>query len=72
LSVITCPLSEDGADLRWNVAALCPSHHREAHYGIEAPQVRLRLVKFLTDAYPEMANVIGKPIVPAVDMTPVS
>lgn len=27
------PLSEDGPDVVSNVVALCPNHHREAHYG---------------------------------------
>ncbi|WP_447759610.1 HNH endonuclease [Pseudomonas moraviensis] len=29
------PLSEEGADVSSNVIALCPEHHREAHYGFE-------------------------------------
>lgn len=65
------PLAEDGADLEWNVAALCPSHHREAHYGMRAPEIRLRLVEFLTDLYPERASMIGKSIGQAVDLTAV-
>ncbi|WKL56446.1 HNH endonuclease signature motif containing protein [Asticcacaulis sp. ZE23SCel15] len=28
------PLSEFGADEVWNMIALCPTHHREAHYGL--------------------------------------
>lgn len=38
------PLSEGGADSVFNVVALCPSHHREAHYGERAPTLRRQLL----------------------------
>lgn len=34
------PLSEGGADKVNNVAAVCPNHHREAHYGAGAAVIR--------------------------------
>lgn len=34
------PLSEGGRDVLSNVAALCPNHHREAHFGSSAPVIR--------------------------------
>jgi len=34
------PLSEGGLDSPSNVAAVCPNHHREAHFGISAPVIR--------------------------------
>ncbi len=41
------PLAEDGPDSVSNVVALCPNHHREAHYGREAKTIRERLLKIL-------------------------
>ncbi len=43
------PLSEDGPDSEENVAALCPNHHREAHYGIERSSMRQQLQQIVTD-----------------------
>lgn len=46
------PLSEGGSDAVENVIALCPNHHREAHFGENAEQVRRSLferVKELAD-----------------------
>lgn len=37
------PLSEGGEDRPENVAALCPSHHREAHHGAAAQEISKRL-----------------------------
>ena len=34
------PLSEGGADSVKNAAAVCPNHHREAHYGASAAVIR--------------------------------
>lgn len=34
------PLSEGGADTVWNVIALCPNHHREAHYGCNSAGIK--------------------------------
>lgn len=33
-------LSEGGSDSPSNVAAVCPNHHREAHFGTSAPVIR--------------------------------
>lgn len=41
------PLAEGGADSASNVVALCPNHHREAHYGRDAMSIRERLLKTL-------------------------
>jgi 5-methylcytosine-specific restriction enzyme A len=37
------PLSEGGADNLTNVAALCADHHRQAHVGINANEIRIAL-----------------------------
>lgn len=37
------PLSENGSDTVDNVVALCPNHHREAHFGESAVQFRKEL-----------------------------
>ncbi len=34
------PLAEGGDDTIENAACVCPSHHREAHHGKEAKQLR--------------------------------
>ncbi|MCP2080809.1 UNVERIFIED_ORG: hypothetical protein J2W74_001995 [Methylorubrum zatmanii] len=39
------PLSEGGRDHPDNVACLCPSHHREAHHGIAASDIRASLIQ---------------------------
>ena len=41
------PLSEGGSDTQRNVAALCANHHREAHHGARAPEIRDFLLKKL-------------------------
>lgn len=38
------PLSEDGLDVIANVAALCPSCHRETHYGAKRAALRQQLL----------------------------
>ncbi len=45
------PLSEGGADKDNNVAALCPSHHRQAHHGFDASAIRKALQKYLSQTY---------------------
>lgn len=37
------PLSDGGPDVKDNVAAICPNHHREAHYGSRALEIRHKL-----------------------------
>ena len=43
------PLSEEGADSINNVIALCPNHHREAHYGKEKENIKSKLLKIISD-----------------------
>lgn len=38
------PLSEGGPDRESNVMALCPAHHREAHFGLERENLRALLL----------------------------
>lgn len=45
------PLSEDGSDSERNVAALCPNHHREAHYGKCRVEIKTRLIARLESAW---------------------
>jgi 5-methylcytosine-specific restriction protein A len=47
------PLSEKGPDRVWNVAALCPNHHREAHYGATRNAMRAHLAHLLVPAAPQ-------------------
>ena len=44
------PLSKGGEDSTANVVALCPSHHREAHFGCNAGQIALQLAEYLEGA----------------------
>lgn len=39
------PLSEFGPDNESNIAALCPNHHREAHYGFSKEEIKIELLK---------------------------
>jgi 5-methylcytosine-specific restriction protein A len=41
------PLGEGGADSGENIAALCPNHHREAHYGARRDEIRGTLLSRL-------------------------
>ena len=41
------PLSESGPDTVTNVVAVCPNHHREAHYGEQRDTVRTELLAYL-------------------------
>ncbi len=41
------PLSDDGPDAEDNVAAICPNHHREAHHGSRAAEIRQKLLEHL-------------------------
>lgn len=56
------PLAEDGADRVWNVLALCPSHHREAHYGIRRAEMRAQLRVLLAGMYPEQVASHDQPL----------
>lgn len=44
------PLSNGGPDTIYNVAALCPNHHREAHYGLNAEIIRKTLLERIEDS----------------------
>jgi len=56
------PLSEDGSDTVSNVIALCPNHHREAHFGKEAESFKgelLRVVAKLNKSMQPTAKAAG-------------
>jgi 5-methylcytosine-specific restriction protein A len=48
-------LASGGADRVWNVVALCPSHHREVHYGSERGGLQDQLNQLLWKFYPKGA-----------------
>jgi 5-methylcytosine-specific restriction endonuclease McrA len=50
------PLAELGVDRVWNVAALCPTHHREAHHGSRRAQIKTQLLDLLASMYPQQAG----------------
>jgi 5-methylcytosine-specific restriction protein A len=52
------PLEDEGADAEWNMAAICPGEHREAHYGERAQTIGQRLLAFLIARYPAQEPVI--------------
>lgn len=52
------PLEDEGADAEWNMAAICPGEHREAHYGERAQAIGQRLLAFLIERYPARETVI--------------
>lgn len=58
------PLSEGGADSELNVAALCPNHHREAHYGSDRERFKERLLEKIEGSYAE--QVVAGGVQPAV------
>ncbi|MEZ4748446.1 MAG: HNH endonuclease signature motif containing protein, partial [Calditrichia bacterium] len=45
------PLSEDGSDDELNVIALCPNHHRIAHYGKDKLSIQKSLTKKIIEIY---------------------
>lgn len=53
------PLGEGGADRVWNVASLCPNHHREAHSGANASIIRGQLIAMLDEMYPPGGRAFG-------------
>lgn len=46
------PLSEAGSDRIWNVVALCPNDHREAHFSERAATIRAEMLEYLDVRYP--------------------
>lgn len=56
------PLSEKGMDLVTNVIALCPNHHREAHYSNRRVPLRVQLLGKVVEAN---IRVMGDVAVPA-------
>lgn len=55
------PLAQRGVDRIWNVVALCPTHHREAHYGSRRAQMKAQLIELLTTMYPQQAGMQEAP-----------
>ena len=45
------PLSEKGSDDVNNVIALCPNHHREAHFGIHKNELREDFLNLIKSKY---------------------
>ena len=41
------PLGDGGIDAESNIAAICPNHHREAHHGVRATEIRQTLLSKL-------------------------
>lgn len=50
------PLAKRGADRVWNVVTLCPTHHREAHYGSRRAEMKAQLLELLATMYPQHAG----------------
>lgn len=46
------PLGQGGPDRTWNVTALCPNDHREAHFGERAETIQSELLQFLSEFRP--------------------
>lgn len=46
------PLSEKGPDQEWNVVAICPNDHRQAHFAEGRAALRDQLIKHLLRIYP--------------------
>jgi predicted restriction endonuclease len=40
-------LADEGADRMTNVIALCPNHHREAHYGVSRNELEARMAQIV-------------------------
>ncbi len=65
------PLSEGGEDRPENVAALCPSHHREAHHGAAARELRKQLKALrAAEAAAESAAAATAPASGAMSLAP--
>jgi predicted HNH restriction endonuclease len=47
------PLREGGTDSEDNIAAICPNHHREAHHGTRALEIRQTLLRKLKHLVPK-------------------
>jgi len=47
------PLGKNGVDELWNVVAVCPNHHREAHFGNNRSEMLDQLVGYLSNKYPQ-------------------
>lgn len=55
------PLSEGGADSETNVAALCPNHHREAHFSVDQEQFKQSLLRKVKGLYPRRSESTTQP-----------
>lgn len=56
------PLSEKGADIDANVIALCPNHHREAHFGNRRVSMRALLQSKVSEASNRAMQTVAIPI----------
>lgn len=54
------PLCKGGVDELWNVVAVCPNHHREAHFGLRRAKILSQLVNYLGNEYPENFSQLQK------------
>ncbi len=54
------PLSQGGKDDVDNVIALCPNHHREAHYGAKAREMQIKMQSKVSTANAEQGNSAGR------------
>lgn len=43
------PLADGGLDVAENLIALCPNHHREAHHGLRAAELRAAMLRIVAD-----------------------
>ena len=49
-------LSNGGTDRPWNVIALCPEHHREAHFGEAAEVLEAQMIERMKAIEPRLAE----------------
>ncbi len=42
-------LADDGVDRMTNVIALCPNHHREAHYGVSRDELEAKMAQMVQE-----------------------
>jgi 5-methylcytosine-specific restriction enzyme A len=50
------PLGKGGVDEMWNTVAVCPNHHREAHFGLNRDEILSHFVSYLGSLYPTQIN----------------
>lgn len=54
------PLADGGPDVDWNVVAICPNDHREAHYGERRSEIQNRLLDALLNKFSSVPNEFEK------------